>query len=55
MTTAAIAGFVRHPEHTKPGVRMPAFPQMTETEAVRIARYLDRVHREVFAPSVHEN
>jgi cytochrome c oxidase subunit 2 len=41
MTTADIAGFVRHPEHTKPGVRMPAFPQMTDAEAIRIARYLE--------------
>ena len=41
MTTANIAGFVRHPERTKPGVRMPAFPQMTDAEAIRIARYLE--------------
>jgi cytochrome c oxidase subunit 2 len=41
MTTANIAGFIRHPERTKPGVRMPAFPQMTDAEAIRIARYLE--------------
>jgi cytochrome c oxidase subunit 2 len=40
MTTANVAGFIRHPEATKPGVRMPAFPQLSEPEAVAIARYL---------------
>lgn len=40
MTTANVAGFIRHPEATKPGVRMPAFPQLTEAEATAIARYL---------------
>jgi cytochrome c oxidase subunit 2 len=40
MTTANLAGFVRHPEKTKPGVRMPAFASMPEADAVAIARYL---------------
>lgn len=40
MTTERIAGFIRHPEATKPGVRMPAFPHLSEAEAVAIARYL---------------
>ncbi|WP_298092356.1 cytochrome c oxidase subunit II [uncultured Sphingomonas sp.] len=39
-TIANIAGFIRHPEATKPGVRMPAFPQMREDEAIAIASYL---------------
>ncbi|RDE07483.1 cytochrome c oxidase subunit II [Sphingomonas aracearum] len=39
-TEANIAAFVRHPERFKPGVRMPAFPQMSEAEARAIARYL---------------
>ncbi|MBB4858344.1 cytochrome c oxidase subunit 2 [Novosphingobium chloroacetimidivorans] len=37
---ANIASFIRHPEHHKPGVRMPAFPHMPEREAMAIARYL---------------
>lgn len=37
---ANIASFIRHPEHYKPGVRMPAFPHMPESEALAIARYL---------------
>ena len=40
MTTAHLARFIRHPEAIKPGVRMPAFPQLTEAEAQAIARYL---------------
>ncbi len=40
MTTANVAGFIRHPEATKPGVRMPAFPQLSQGEATAIARYL---------------
>ena len=40
MTHANIAGFVRDPGKTKPGVRMPAFPQMSAAEAVQIASYL---------------
>ena len=40
MTHANIAGFVRDPGKTKPGVRMPAFPQMSATEADQIASYL---------------
>lgn len=40
MNTANLAAFIRHPERTKPGVRMPAFPQMSEPEATAIARYL---------------
>ena len=41
MTTANVAAFIRHPEKTKPGVRMPAFPQLTPAEATTIARYLE--------------
>lgn len=40
MTTASLAGFIRHPERTKPGVRMPAFEHMPRADAVAIARYL---------------
>lgn len=40
MTTANVASFIRHPEAAKPGVRMPAFPHMPETDAVVLARYL---------------
>ena len=40
MTTANVAGFIRHPQATKPGVRMPAFPQLSDDEAIAIARYL---------------
>ncbi len=40
MTTANVAGFIRHPQATKPGVRMPAFPHLSQGEAVAIARYL---------------
>lgn len=40
MTTANVAGFIRHPQATKPGVRMPAYPQITHREATAIARYL---------------
>ncbi|MEG3083001.1 cytochrome c oxidase subunit II [Sphingomonas sp. PB2P12] len=40
MTQANIAGFVRKPGATKPGVRMPAFPQMSAAEADQIASYL---------------
>ena len=40
MTHANIAGFVRDPGKTKPGVRMPAFPQMSAAEADQIASYL---------------
>ncbi|WP_294393956.1 cytochrome c oxidase subunit II [uncultured Sphingomonas sp.] len=39
-TEANIAAFIRHPEHTKPGVRMPSFPHMPDTEARALARYL---------------
>lgn len=35
-----IAAFIRHPEAFKPGVRMPAYPQMSEAEARAIAGYL---------------
>lgn len=41
MTTANIAGFIRDPGRTKPGVRMPAFPHMSQSDAVQIARYLE--------------
>jgi cytochrome c oxidase subunit 2 len=40
MNTANVARFIRHPEATKPGVRMPAFPQLSQGEATAIARYL---------------
>ncbi len=40
MTTANVAAFIRHPQATKPGVRMPAFPQLSQGEATAIARYL---------------
>lgn len=40
MTTANVARFIRHPEATKPGVRMPAFPKLSHGEAIAIARYL---------------
>ncbi|WP_327195650.1 hypothetical protein [Sphingomonas sp. FUKUSWIS1] len=40
MTHANIARFVREPGKTKPGVRMPAFPQMSAAEADQIASYL---------------
>ena len=39
-TTANTAAFIRHPEKTKPGVRMPAFGQMPEADAAAIATYL---------------
>ncbi|MDP1028640.1 c-type cytochrome [Sphingomonas sp. KR1UV-12] len=41
MTTANLAGFIRDPGSTKPGVRMPAFPHMSDADAVQIARYLE--------------
>lgn len=40
MTEERIAAFIRHPERAKPGVRMPAFPQMPERDARLLARYL---------------
>ncbi|WP_231639171.1 c-type cytochrome [Sphingomonas profundi] len=40
MTTANVANFIRHPEATKPGVRMPAFDAMPQDHATAIARYL---------------
>jgi cytochrome c oxidase subunit 2 len=40
MTTANVAAFVKRPQATKPGVRMPAFPQLSDDEAIAIARYL---------------
>ncbi len=40
MTHANVARFVRDPGKTKPGVRMPAFPQMSAAEADQIASYL---------------
>ncbi|MFS0773416.1 c-type cytochrome [Sphingomonas sp. 1P08PE] len=41
MTTANVAGFIRDPGRTKPGVRMPAFTHMSNADAVQIARYLE--------------
>lgn len=40
-TTANTAAFIRDPAAIKPGVRMPAFPQLSQADAVAIARYLD--------------
>ncbi|WP_294310590.1 cytochrome c oxidase subunit II [uncultured Sphingomonas sp.] len=40
MTEANVAAFIRHPEKTKPGVRMPSFPQLSDDEGVALARYL---------------
>lgn len=40
MTHANIAAFVRNPGKTKPGVRMPAFPNMSQADADAIASYL---------------
>ena len=40
VTPANVAGFIRHPEKTKPGVRMPSFPQLSDDEALALARYL---------------
>jgi len=40
MTPANVAAFIRHPEKTKPGVRMPSFPQLSDDEARALARYL---------------
>ena len=35
-----IAAFIRTPQQAKPGVRMPAYPQLSEAEARAIALYL---------------
>ncbi|MBS7457234.1 cytochrome c oxidase subunit II [Coralloluteibacterium stylophorae] len=43
MSREAIAGFIRHPEQRKPGVRMPAFPHMPADDALRIADYLQEL------------
>ena len=40
MTETNVARFIRHPEKTKPGVRMPSFPQLSDAEAIALARYL---------------
>jgi cytochrome c oxidase subunit II len=40
MTTANLARFIKAPNTVKPGVRMPAYPQIADAEAVAIARYL---------------
>ncbi|MDR6115230.1 MULTISPECIES: cytochrome c oxidase subunit II [unclassified Sphingomonas] len=40
MTPANVAGFIRHPEKTKPGVRMPSFPQLSQDQAMALTRYL---------------
>ncbi|WP_454279595.1 cytochrome c oxidase subunit II [Sphingomonas sp. Marseille-Q8236] len=40
MTEANVVAFIRHPEKAKPGVRMPSFPQLSDDEAVALARYL---------------
>ncbi|KQT31389.1 cytochrome B [Sphingomonas sp. Leaf412] len=41
MTPANLVRFVRDAPSVKPGARMPAYPQMTDAEAIRIARYLE--------------
>ena len=40
-TTANLARFIKAPQTIKPGVRMPAYPQMSDAQAVAIARYLE--------------
>jgi cytochrome c oxidase subunit II len=40
MNPEAIAGFIRDPSAAKPGVRMPAFPDMSGEDAAAIAAYL---------------
>jgi cytochrome c oxidase subunit 2 len=40
-TTANIAAFIRAPQIAKPGARMPAYPQLSEQEAIAIAHYLE--------------
>ncbi|WP_440978088.1 cytochrome c oxidase subunit II [Sphingomonas pseudosanguinis] len=40
MTEGHVAAFIRHPEKTKPGVRMPSFPQLSDDQALALARYL---------------
>jgi len=40
MTTADLSRFIRAPQSIKPGVRMPAYPQIGDADAVAIARYL---------------
>jgi cytochrome c oxidase subunit II len=40
MTTANLVRFIKAPDSVKPGVRMPAYPQIADAEAVAIARYL---------------
>jgi cytochrome c oxidase subunit 2 len=39
-TTENIAAFIRAPQQAKPGVRMPAYPQLSEEDARAIADYL---------------
>lgn len=39
-TDDAVARFIRHPQASKPGVRMPAFDHMPPHDALLIARYL---------------
>jgi len=40
MNEASVAAFIRDPAAAKPGVRMPATPDMTDIEARAIARFL---------------
>lgn len=40
MTEGHVAAFIRHPEKTKPGVRMPSFSQLSNDQALALARYL---------------
>ncbi len=39
-TRDRVAAFIRAPQQAKPGVRMPAFPHLSEAEALAIADYL---------------
>ncbi|WP_432215198.1 hypothetical protein [Sphingobium yanoikuyae] len=36
-----MAAFIRAPQIAKPGARMPAYPQLSEQEAIAIAHYLE--------------
>ena len=40
MTDANLVRFIKAPQSVKPGVRMPAYPQLSDTDALAIARYL---------------
>ncbi|WP_241491844.1 cytochrome c oxidase subunit II [Sphingomonas endophytica] len=42
LTHAHLVRFIRNAPQVKPGARMPAYPQMTETDAATIARWLEQ-------------